>query len=225
MRHGGPRRALGAVIATAALGLVQASANAAEPAIGRVERADGGCTGTLVAPDVVVTAAHCVANMDTGAPLEPGALRFRAGAAGDRERATVGIAEVEVAEGFTPTPEPSRLGQLHCDLARLRLARPLDIAPLDITSGAEAGSFDAIGYPGYAPQYQRKQYACTRSDRPAPEGLWPTTCFAVPGVSGAPLLTPTRPPAMFGIIVARWDRISVAVPMDAAPACGLPLTP
>jgi protease YdgD len=202
------------------LGLAHGAA-ALEPAVGRVERADGGCTGTLVAPDVVVTAAHCVVDRDTGEPLAPGKLRFRAGAAGDRERAAARIAAVEVAGDFTHTPEPTRLDQLHCDLARLRLARPLDIAPLGITDGADAPSFDAIGYPAYAPKYQRKQYACTRSDRPAPVGLWPTTCFAVPGVSGAPLLTPTRPPRMFGIIVARWQRISVAVPLDAATGCGI----
>lgn len=200
---------------------VPCTAQAVEPAVGRVERAEGGCTGTLVAPDVVITAAHCVVDRETGKPLPPDELRFRAGAAGARERATARIAEVRVAGKFTHTPDPSRLDQLHCDLARLHLARPLDVQPLAITDGAEAPSFDAIGYPAYAPEYQRKQYACTKSDRPAPDGLWPTTCFAVPGVSGSPLLTPTRPPAMFGIIVARWQRISVAVPLAAASRCGL----
>jgi protease YdgD len=197
------------------------AAVALEPAVGRVERPQGGCTGTLVAPDVVMTAAHCVVDRKTGEPLAPDRLRFRAGAAGERERAAARIASVEIAGRFTHTPAPSRLDQLHCDLARLRLARPLDIAPLAITDGQEAPSFDAIGYPAYAPRYQRKQYACTKSDRPAPDGLWPTTCFAVPGVSGAPLLTPTRPPKMFGIIVARWQRISVAVPLAAATGCGI----
>jgi len=212
------------VVRVALLGLAVAAPHAAvalEPAVGRVERANGGCTGTLVAPDLVVTAAHCVVDRDTGEPLAPETLRFRAGAAGERERATARIASVEVAGAFTHTPEPTRLDQLHCDLARLRLARPLDVAPLAITDGPDAPSFDAIGYPAYAPRYQRKQYACTKSDRPAPDGLWPTTCFAVPGVSGAPLLTPTRPPGMFGIIVARWQRISVAVPLDAAKGCGI----
>ena len=37
-------------------------------AVGRVDIADGGfCTGTLIAPDLVLTAAHCV--------IEPGGAR------------------------------------------------------------------------------------------------------------------------------------------------------
>jgi V8-like Glu-specific endopeptidase len=210
-------------VVVACLLLAAAPAAALEPAIGRVERADGGgCTGTLVAPDRVLTAAHCVLDHETGKPLPPAKLRFRAGAAGARERAAAPVAGVSVAGAFAYRTEPSRLGHLRCDLARLRLTRGLDVTPLALRADPDPeASFDAVGYPGYAPGYQRKQYGCTRSGRAAPEGIWPTTCFAVPGVSGAPLLTPTRPPRVLGVLVARWERISVAVPLAAAPGCGI----
>lgn len=201
-----------------------APAGALEPAVGRVVRADGaGCTGTLIAPDRVLTAAHCVVDRDTGEPLPPERLRFRAGAAGARERARAAVAAVQVAAPFRHTPQPERLSQLRCDVAVLNLARRVGVTPLATVADPDPGaSFDAVGYPGDTPRHQRKQYGCTRSERPAPDGLWPTTCFAVPGVSGAPLLTPTRPPRVLGILVARWQRISVAVPLDAPCGASLP---
>lgn len=216
-----PRRALGAFLSVIALS-VGAEARALEPAVGRVERAGGGsCTGTLVTPDKVLTAAHCVFDSETAKPVPPSHLLFRAGAAGERERARRGVRTVQVPPAYRYEPEPERLEQVRCDRAVLTLARALRIAPLATATLKPDESFDAIGYPAYAPGYQKKQYACTRSPRPAPDGLWPTTCFAVPGVSGAPLLTPTRPPKVVGILVGRWNRISIAVPLTAA--CDAPV--
>lgn len=49
-------------------------------AIGRVNRTSGGfCTGTLVAPDRVLTARHCLDNRRTGRRVEPDAVHFLAG--------------------------------------------------------------------------------------------------------------------------------------------------
>jgi hypothetical protein len=46
-------------------------------AIGTVQRRIGGvCTGTLIAPMVVLTAAHCTFDQRNGQPLQPSDLRF-----------------------------------------------------------------------------------------------------------------------------------------------------
>ncbi|EPX83072.1 trypsin-like serine peptidase [Salipiger mucosus] len=47
--------------------------------VGRLDLPGGFCTGALIAPDIVLTAAHCVHDRATGAPVEARGMIFRAG--------------------------------------------------------------------------------------------------------------------------------------------------
>ena len=48
-------------------------------AVGRIDLGkDGFCTGTLIATDLVLTAAHCVYD-GAGKPVDPGKITFRSG--------------------------------------------------------------------------------------------------------------------------------------------------
>lgn len=55
--------------------------------VGRINiSANAFCTGTLIAPDRVLTAAHCFFDKDSGAQLSPGDVRFLAGYRGGQPR-------------------------------------------------------------------------------------------------------------------------------------------
>ncbi|OZA00805.1 MAG: trypsin, partial [Rhodobacterales bacterium 17-64-5] len=69
-------------------------------AVGRVDIAGGGfCTGALIAPDLVLTAAHCVIEPG-GAPVDAGRLTFRAGLADGVALAEVPVLRTVAPEGF-----------------------------------------------------------------------------------------------------------------------------
>jgi len=74
--------------------------------VGRLELAGRGfCTGALVAPDLVLTAAHCLHDRATGKRIDPARIEFKAGWRNGRaaayrsvRRAVLGEAHVDRAE-------------------------------------------------------------------------------------------------------------------------------
>lgn len=97
------------------------------------------CTGTVVAPRVVLTAAHCVENLDQGGltPATDYALATGVTGPGEANPENVfRVSEAHVFPGFDP-------GTLHGDAAILILDRPTAAPPLAI-----AGSGDSALYAG-----------------------------------------------------------------------------
>lgn len=200
--------------ATLALALVAAGlpgAVAPEPvtlptaAVGRISYGTGFiegsaiCTGALVAADLVLTAAHCVAR----AAAVPGTITFAAGASGDTAAALRRGAEVIVQSG-----DPGAARVLADDVALLRLDRPIpaDVAtPLPLAA-PEADVFTLLAYRRDAPGQARRDDGCSLIATDGPViGL---TCAVVSGNSGAPVLLRTE---------AGWRIAAVAVAQGAVP--------
>ena len=97
-------------------------------AVGRLDIGSKGyCTGVLIAPDMVLTAAHCLFDRNTGTMEDIAGVRFRAGL-----RDGVAIAESSVARAVAhPAYDPrysDKLSSIRNDVALLELAQPIPAA-------------------------------------------------------------------------------------------------
>ncbi|SPF80881.1 trypsin-like serine peptidase [Pseudoprimorskyibacter insulae] len=149
-------------------------------AVGRVNIAGysqtGMCTGTLIAPDLVLTAAHCV--MRGGAMARLSDLHFVAGWFGGRYAGHGLVREV------TLHPEAGDPPRLPYDLALIHLAAPLDIAPLPVAAPAD-GPCAIVGYFDLRPNRLSARFDCAGM---AARGGWQITCPTRWGNSGGPIL-------------------------------------
>jgi secreted trypsin-like serine protease len=91
------------------------------------------CSGTVLAPTVVLTAAHCVVDDETRTIRPASGIVVTAGSL-DRTSGgvEVGAARIAVHPDYDP-------GAIRSDAAVIRLATPLTIAPLTLAAGADAG--------------------------------------------------------------------------------------
>jgi len=160
------------------------------------------CSGVLVAPDLVATAAHCVMNAKTGAPRPVAKITFAAGRMGDTAAALRHGTNV-----ILPAPRSLLSGALPYDLALLRLDAPIpaaDVTPMSLAPSLpqEGDSLLLWGYARETPSTPTDRSDCiVRLVTPDVIGL---TCPAVTGFSGGAILdTSTGTARLAAIMVAR----------------------
>ncbi|MEY8828779.1 serine protease [Sedimentitalea sp. XS_ASV28] len=158
-------------------------------AVGRLDiKGAGFCTGALIAPDLVLTAAHCMFDKPTKTRIDPGSFEFLAGWRNGRASAYRQVRRAVVHPDYMYDQDVTS-SRVRNDLALLELQQPIrntTVVPFDTSDHPRRG--DEVGVVSYAldradaPSLQEVCKVMARQD-----GMLIMSCDVDHGSSGAPI--------------------------------------
>lgn len=198
------------------VGLQTADQARAWEAVGRVNMVGVGfCTGSLIAPNLVLTAAHCMYNKQTGEQIDVAKIEFLAGWRDGRAAAQRSARRVMINKDYVYHNE-KRLDRVATDIAVIELDHPI--------KNTRILPFGWAARPNIGQQVQVVSYSKDREDEPSMEetcrvlGKNPDvlvlSCHVNFGASGAPIFViQDGVPRIASVVSAKaeWNNQKVAL--------------
>ncbi len=147
------------------------------------------CTGSLIAPDLVLTAAHCVADYETKTILRPAQVKFYAGVRDGSATAIRKAVRIAIHPGYFAAKGGYSEARIRTDVAQVRLDRPIaakDAQTYRITYTPDIGTRIAlVSYSGERLERVSVQAPCRLLERKTE--FLRSSCESDPGASGSPI--------------------------------------